>query len=140
MMGEDETIEFLIRKKMIELQKRMWNARREEMLKGVIEVDSTEFKRILSKYRIVIADFWAEWCIPCRIVSSIIEKLSRIYSDKAVFVKVNVDENQDLAVENGILSIPTVIVFVNGREYERFIGAFPGLEKKISFLIERLAS
>ena len=140
-MVEDKTLDFLIRKKVIELHKSLLKSEGGgKMPTGVIEVDSKEFREILSKYKVVVADFWAEWCMPCRIVSPIIEKLARRYAGRAVFVKVNVDYNQDLAAENGILSIPTIIVYVNGREYERFIGAFPGLEKKLSLLIEQLSS
>ncbi|RLE77007.1 MAG: thioredoxin [Thermoprotei archaeon] len=140
-MVEDKTLDFLIRKKVIELHKSLLKSEGGgKMPTGVIEVDSKEFREILSKYKVVVADFWAEWCMPCRIVSPIIEKLARKYAGRAVFVKVNVDYNQDLAAENGILSIPTIIVYVNGREYERFIGAFPGLEKKLSLLIEQLSS
>jgi len=140
-MVEDKTLDFLIRKKVIELHKSLLKSEGGgKMPTGVIEVDSKEFREILSKYKVVVADFWAEWCMPCRIVSPIIEKLARKYAGRAVFVKVNVDYNQDLAAENGILSIPTIIVYVNGREYERFIGAFPRLEKKLSLLIEQLSS
>jgi len=138
-MKNDEEIDFLIRKKMIEIQKKAAiESRRRSMTIGVLEVNSKEFRNYLTRYRIVVADFWAEWCIPCRIVSPIIERLARRYSGSAVFLKVNVDENHELAVEHGILSIPTVIVFVNGKEYERFIGAFPGIEKKLSITIEKL--
>ncbi len=140
-MIEDKTLDFLIRKKVIELHKSLLKGGGGgKMPTGVVEVDSEEFREILSKYRVVVADFWAEWCMPCRIVSPIIEKLARKYAGRAVFVKVNVDYNQDLAAENGILSIPTIIIYVDGREYERFIGAFPGLEKKLSLLIEQLSS
>ncbi len=140
-MVEDKTLDFLIRKKVIELHKSLLKSEGGgKMPTGVVEVDSEEFREILSKYKVVVADFWAEWCMPCRIVSPIIEKLARKYAGRAVFIKVNVDYNQDLAAENGILSIPTIIVYVNGHEYERFIGAFPGLEKKLSLLIEQLSS
>jgi len=138
-MSEDKTLDFLIRKKVIELHKSMIREEGRKMPSGVLEVDTEEFRRIISKYQVVVADFWAEWCIPCRIVSPIIEKMARKYAGQAVFVKVNVDNNQNIASENGILSIPTIIIYYNGREYDRFIGAFPGLERKLSTVIEQLS-
>ena len=62
----------------------------------------------------VIVDFWASWCGPCRMVAPIIEELAREYSGKAKVGKVNVDEEAELAVKYGIVSIPTVLIFKNG--------------------------
>jgi len=76
-MSEDKTLDFLIRKKVIELHKSMIREEGRKMPSGVLEVDTEEFRRIISKYQVVVADFWAEWCIPCRIVSPIIEKMAK---------------------------------------------------------------
>ena len=73
----------------------------------------------------VFVDFWAPWCGPCRMVSPVIEKLSDKYNGKLKVVKVNVDENQELAMKFGIMSIPTVMLFKNGAELDKAVGAAP---------------
>ena len=70
----------------------------------------------------VVVDFWASWCGPCRMLAPVIDQLSDEYSGKALVGKVNVDEEADLAAKYGIVSIPTVIIFVNGKECERLVG------------------
>ena len=71
----------------------------------------------------VVVDFWASWCGPCRMVAPIIEELAREYSGKAKVGKVNVDEEAELAVKYGIVSIPTVLIFKNGEVMEKLVGA-----------------
>jgi thioredoxin 1 len=71
----------------------------------------------------VLVDFWAEWCGPCRMVSPILEKLGKSLSDEIKIVKLNVDENQELALNYGIRSIPTLLLFQNGQETGRMVGA-----------------
>ncbi len=73
----------------------------------------------------VMVDFWAEWCGPCRMVSPIIEGLAKKYKGKIKVVKVNVDENQELAEKFNIMSIPTVMLFDKGRPLGSHIGAAP---------------
>ena len=71
----------------------------------------------------VVVDFWASWCGPCRMVAPVIEELAREYSGKAKVGKVNVDEEAELAVKYGIVSIPTVLIFKNGEVMEKLVGA-----------------
>ena len=71
----------------------------------------------------VVVDFWASWCGPCRMVAPIIEELAREYSGKAKVGKVNVDEEAELAVKYGIVSIPTVLIFKNSEVMEKLVGA-----------------
>jgi len=112
-----------------------------ELLRGfeknkVINLDAASFKSLLkSESRPILVDFWAEWCAPCRMLAPIFEKLSEKYSDKMVFVKVNVDECPDLAEDYGIMAVPTLILFVNGTEVERIVGLVP--EKRIESLIRK---
>lgn len=73
----------------------------------------------------VIVDFWAEWCAPCRMMEPIYEELASKYEGKMKFAKLNVDENPDVAEKYGIMAIPTMIIFKNGVEVERIIGALP---------------
>ena len=78
----------------------------------------------------VIIDFWAEWCGPCRVLSPIIEELSKEFAGKAKFFKVNVDENPELSQEHHIMAIPTVMFYKNGKIVDQFTGAFPKSEIK----------
>jgi thioredoxin 1 len=71
----------------------------------------------------VLVDFWAEWCGPCRMVSPILEKLGETMSDQIKIVKLNVDENQELAMTYGIRSIPSLLIFREGKEIGRTVGA-----------------
>jgi len=73
----------------------------------------------------VVVDFWAPWCGPCRMVSPVIEKLAAKYSGKVKVVKVNVDDNQELAMKFNIMSIPTIMVFKEGKAVDQAIGAAP---------------
>ena len=72
-------------------------------------------------------DFWAPWCGPCRMAGPAIDELAEEYKDKAIIGKVNIDEEKELAEKYGVMSIPTVIVFKDGKEVDRKIG-FPGKE------------
>lgn len=73
----------------------------------------------------VVVDFWAPWCGPCRMVSPIVEELSREYGDKVRFLKLNTDENEQTTIQYGIFSIPTLVIFKGGREINRLVGFAP---------------
>lgn len=84
----------------------------------------------------VLVDFWAEWCGPCRMLAPIIDELSRTYSEQQIKIcKVNVDENPKLAAKFGIMAIPTVIIFKNGRPFEQVTGVRP--KEDLVKMIER---
>jgi len=84
----------------------------------------------------VLVDFWAPWCAPCRALGPILEKLEREYAGRFKLVKVNSDENQDLAAAFGVRSIPDVIAFRNGKPAAHFLGALP--ESQVRAFIDRL--
>lgn len=89
---------------------------------NINKVDMGSFEEEILKYSgIVLIDFWAEWCGPCRMQLPILEEISEELP-KIKICKVNVDENTDLAINFGIKSIPTMLVFKNGEKVEQFIG------------------
>ena len=87
------------------------------------QITSANFKTLAEGDKPLVVDFWAEWCGPCRMVGPIIEELAREYEGRVVVGKVNVDENDDLAGEFEIRSIPTILFFKNGEIVDRHVGA-----------------
>jgi len=89
------------------------------------EITSTQQfeQEVLNSSNPVFVDFWAEWCGPCRAVSPTVEELSNEYKDKVNFVKINVDQNSDLAQKYNVFSIPTLAIFKDGEIVSQKIGA-----------------
>ena len=89
------------------------------------EITSTQQfdQEVLNSANPVFVDFWAEWCGPCKAVSPAVEELSSEYKDKVDFVKVNVDQNNELAQKYNIFSIPTLAIFANGKIIAQTAGA-----------------
>lgn len=83
----------------------------------------SNFDAILKENKNVLVDFWATWCGPCRMVAPIMEQLAEHYEGKVKIAKVDVDENPDLASKFGIMSIPTVILFQDGKAAAKDVGA-----------------
>ena len=91
-----------------------------------MKLDSSNFDSVLAtKNTPVMVDFWATWCGPCRMVVPVIEQVAEEYEGRAIVGKVDVDECGDLAMRYGVMSIPTVMVFVNGQPVAKQIGAAP---------------
>lgn len=89
-------------------------------------VNSTkDFDDLLAKEKFVLVDFWATWCAPCRMIAPIIEKISEQYDGKITVAKVDVDQQQELSIRYGIQSIPTVILFKDGKIASKEIGVKP---------------
>jgi thioredoxin 1 len=96
-----------------------------KMPSSPIEVSDESFLSILSEYELLIVDCWAPWCGPCRMLSPVIEELAKIYQGKVVFGKLNTDSNRGVAGQFGIMSIPTLLYFKNGKLVGKEIGAVP---------------
>jgi len=91
----------------------------------MIHFDKETFEKTLSEGKLMMVDFWAEWCGPCQMLGPVIESLAEKYEGKAVVGKVNTDEEQELAMGFGITGIPTVIFFKGGKEIDRLVGVMP---------------
>ena len=93
---------------------------------AVLEVGDSDFEeKVLKSEKPVLVDFWAPWCMPCRMVGPIVEELSNQFEGQAGFAKVNVDEAPDVAARFGIRSIPTLMIFKSGECVETMVGACP---------------
>ena len=92
----------------------------------IYESSSKDFAIDVLTYKgAVLVDFWAEWCGPCKAIAPILEEISEEYADKVKVVKVNSDENSGLVAELHLKSIPTLILFIDGKEVKRITGAKP---------------
>lgn len=85
------------------------------------------------KSGLVMVDFWASWCVPCKAMAPVLNELAEELDEKVKICKLNVDENQQLAVKYAVRSIPTLILFRNGKEIDRFVGV-----KSKSFLTGKI--
>lgn len=91
----------------------------------VAVADSTFKSEVLDSNVPVLVDFWATWCAPCRAIAPALEELATQYKGKAKIAKVDVDENQQVAQQYGIRSIPTLLVFKGGKVVDQLVGAVP---------------
>lgn len=94
------------------------------MSEYVLEVSDNNFEKdVLQSERPVLVDFWAPWCAPCRMIAPMVEAVAEEYNGRATVAKLNVDESAAVSQRFGIKGIPTLIVFKNGAEEERVVGA-----------------
>lgn len=103
----------------------------------VKQVNTAQFDELLKGKKPVVCDFFATWCGPCRALGPVIEEVSEDFSDKAIFVKVDVDENEELARRYEIRSIPFVCIFNGGKLIDSFLGYIPAESIK-TFLSKNL--
>jgi len=108
------------------------------MAEGISDVTSSTWDaEVLKAQGLVMVDFWAPWCAPCRMVSPTVEELAKEYHGKMKFVKLNTDENPDIASKYNIMGIPTLMFIKDGRSVDSIVGAIPKqqLKSKIDSLL-----
>jgi thioredoxin 1 len=138
MISHDDEISAIMNKKMKDLQRKLNTLTELKKINSPIILTDSNFDVDKSKYPLLLVDFWASWCGPCKIVLPIIEQLAQQYSGKVVFAKINVDENPVLSNKFGIQSIPTMILFKNGEVVDIIVGALPKvqIENKLNQYLE----
>ncbi len=102
----------------------------------VREIGSSDFDKFTSGTGAAVVDVWAPWCGPCRVVSPIVDRLSEKYKERVAFGKMNSDDNGEKAGALGIMSIPTLLFYKQGKLVDRIVGAYP--EEVIDEHVRRL--
>ncbi len=106
------------------------------MTENIIEVNKDSFqKSVLEAQKPILVDFWAPWCGPCKAVAPVIEELAKEYQGKVDFAKVNVDDSPFIASKFNVMSIPTLILFKDGKPTEQVVGFKP--KDQIKKLIDK---
>src|SRR4026209_1255937 len=101
----------------------------------IIALSENNFEHFISDNKIVLVDFWATWCGPCQFMLPIFDKLAKKYGDKITFGRLNVDDNQGVAMRFDVYAIPTFIIFMNGKAIDRAVGAVG--EKGLEGLVQK---
>lgn len=120
---EDEELRIINEKRMKKLQQRVNEKELLENIKEPLDLDDSNFAQTINKYPLLLVDFWAPWCGPCKMMSPIINQVGKEYIGKLVVGKVNVDENPNISGQFGISSIPTLILFKRGQAVNNIIGS-----------------
>jgi len=102
------------------------------------EVNDSGFDEFIKKYPLAVVDCWAEWCMPCKMLSPVIDEFAKSFEGKIVFGKAEIDKNKSIAQKFGVMSIPTLLVFKNGEHIDTIVGALPktALEEKLNSYLE----
>lgn len=122
---EDNEISAIMKRKKEILEEKLRSMNEIKEIKKPINLTDSNFDIEKSKYSLLVVDFWAAWCGPCKMISPIIEQLAEQYAGKIVFGKVNVDENPHISQRFGIQSIPTLMIVKEGQVIDVMIGALP---------------
>lgn len=104
---------------------------------AVLHTNGASFSKVINQDIPVLVDFWAPWCGPCKMLGPVLEEVEKEIGSKAVIAKVNVDEEQDLAVKFGVSSIPTMILFKKGEAIDRSVG-FLNKEKIVKLITSHM--
>lgn len=143
-MGEDKELERIRQMKLKQLMAKSAKKTTNEMNQEKkapnkpIKVTDTTFQETIQNHSLVVIDCWAPWCGPCHMVAPIVEEMAQDFSGKILFGKLNVDNNRKVTMQYRIMSIPTLLVFKNGRLVDQIVGAMPRkmLEPKITCYLE----
>jgi len=98
---------------------------KESSKNALITLTDASFNEIVKKYPLMLIDCWAAWCGPCRMIEPVVDELGRAYASRVTVGKLNVDENPEVSMSFGIISIPTLLIMKDGKEVDRIIGAVP---------------
>ncbi|MDW0127701.1 MAG: thioredoxin [Nitrososphaeraceae archaeon] len=120
---EDEELKIINEKRMKKLQQIMNEKELLKNIKDPLNLDDSNFFQTISKFPLLLVDFWAPWCGPCRMMSPLIDQIGKEYMGNLVVGKVNVDENPTISRQFGISSIPTLILFKKGQAVNKIIGS-----------------
>src|SRR5690606_26379072 len=113
-----------------------WLSLKEELYMAIVKGTDQNFKQEVSE-GLVLVDFWAAWCGPCKMIAPVLEELDADMDDKVKIVKLDVDENQQTASEYGIMSIPTLLLMKNGETVDKVVGFRP--KEALAELVEKHA-
>ena len=126
-----DELELIRQKKIREMMQKMSGEEKpKKVVSSPVNLNSSNFDETLKSNENVVVDFWAEWCMPCRMIAPVVEELAKEYAGKVVFGKLNTDENQTIAARYGISAIPTMIFFKKGKPVDQIVGALPKSELK----------
>jgi thioredoxin 1 len=89
--------------------------------KNILTLDQSNFKEIISN-GVTLVDFWAQWCMPCRMQEPVLEKIAEKMGDKVKIAKVNIDENPEISIEYNIMTIPAILIYQDGQVVNQLFG------------------
>ncbi len=95
------------------------------MAQGLLTISESDFDATIASDTPVLVDYWAEWCGPCKMIAPVLEEIAAEHGDSIRIAKLNIDENPQVAASSDVMSIPTMIVYQNGVEKKRIVGARP---------------
>jgi thioredoxin 1 len=120
---EDDELRRIKERKMRELMKEF--KEKKGMTGEVIHITDSNFSKVVGENSLVLVDFFADWCMPCRMMAPIVEELAKEYTGKVLVGKINVDENPATADQFQVFSIPTLVIMKSGEEVDRIVGFVP---------------